>query len=109
LRQRLLLLNWSISDEGGYSTVTSSDGKHAIAVATGDVNTGKVHASPTTLCAKGPRTEEAISANQLSLDLRRLGEDEIAVKGARCETWLLLIHIDGDEFEVRAELSLPSG
>lgn len=109
LRQRLLPLKWSISNDGGYCTIVSPEASHAIAVASGDVNTGNPHASPTTLCPKGPRTEEAISANQLRLDLRRPGEDEIAVAHEQCETWLLLIQIDGDKSEVRAELSLPSG
>ncbi len=109
LRQRLLPLSWSFSNEGGYSTAVSPDGRYAIAVASGDVNTGNVHASPTTLSAKGPRTEEAISANQLSLDLRPSGEDEAAVGANQCETWLLLIQVDNEKSEIRAELSLPSG
>lgn len=109
LRQRVLTLNWSMSNDGGYCTVISPDAAHAIAVASGDVNTGKPYASPTTLCAKGPRTQDAISANQLSLDLRIPEEDEIDVADEQCETWLLLIYVDSDAGEVRSELSLPSG
>lgn len=109
LRQRVLPLNWSMSNEGGYCTVVSPDAAYAIAVASGDANTGKPYASPTTLCAKGPRTQEAISANQLSLDLRVPEADEVEVADEQCETWLLMIHVDSDAAEVRSELSLPSG
>lgn len=109
LRQRLLPLKWSMSNEGGYCTVVSPDAAHAIAVASGDVNTGKAYASPTTLSAKGPRTQDAISANQLSLDLRLPDASEVDVAEEQCETWLLLIYVDSDVGEIRSELALPSG
>jgi hypothetical protein len=109
LRQRLVPRKWSISNEGGYCTVVSPDAALAIAVASGDANTGRPYASPTTLSAKGARTEEAISANQLSLDIRLPDEDEVEVADEQCETWYLLIYVDLDAAEVRAELSLPSG
>lgn len=111
LRQRTVLLGWKPNDDGNYSVALAPDGMSAIAVATGDANTGRTDATPLTASAKGPRTAEAIADNyQLSLDL--VFHDElrnvlnIKSQPGKRETWLLLVHLD--QSEVRAELSLPA-
>ena len=108
-----LLPRWKVNDDGNYPLTLSPDGSTAISVATADDATGIANRSPATQSSKGPRTMEAVAANnaQLGLDLvypenwvlptydgGRLGD---------CATWLLLIHCD--KTEVRAELSLPLG
>ena len=58
---------------------------------------------------KGPRTVEAVAANQLCLDLRMPADEPSPIQDSDShlrETWLLLIHLDNAE--VRSELSLPS-
>jgi hypothetical protein len=107
LRQRTALHNWKPNNDGNYSVALSPDELIAIAVSTGDANTGRPNATPGTMSRKGPRTAEVVAANQLLLDLRIPGEATSFDSGVQLqrETWLLLIHMDDDE--VRAELSLP--
>lgn len=102
--------NWGRSDEGSYSLVVSPDGKTAIAVATGDENTGNPDITPLTKSPKGPNTQRAIEANQcqgLLFDV--LTEIEVS-ENAHSDrvTWILLQHYDQALKEVRFELSLPN-
>jgi hypothetical protein len=106
LRQRTTLHNWTPNDDGNYSVALSPDGLIAIAVSTGNENTGRPSAMPTTMSPKGPRTADVVAANQLVLDLRIPGDITPVTKSTQQrETWLLLIHMD--DSEVRAELSFP--
>ena len=111
IRQRLLPEGWTHSDEGNYSTVRSPNGEIALAVATGDENTGFKDANPTTQCPKGPRTVNAININnaQLLLDFGYPDENEIQQlpysEGVDAATWILLVNRNG--LEIRAELSHP--
>lgn len=111
LREYLLPEGWERSDENNYSLVINSAGTVAIAVATGDAATGRVEEQPTTKSSKGPSTAEAVTSNQLTLDLifppvelpqasRPLGQDQ------QRTTWILLVH--RSQGEVRCELSLPT-
>lgn len=110
LRQGTALLGWTPSNDRQYSVALSPDEATAITVATGDINTGRPGSDPSTMSPKGPRTVEAVAANQLCLDLRLPGVNDPSPAPADNpklrETWLLLIHLDRGE--VRAELSLPS-
>ncbi|MFT3778360.1 MAG: hypothetical protein QM772_08835 [Ottowia sp.] len=111
LREYLLPEGWERSDENNYSLVINSAGTVAIAVATGDAATGRAEEQPTTKSSKGPSTAEAVTSNQLTLDLifppvelpqasRPLGQDQ------QRTTWILLVH--RSQGEVRCELSLPT-
>lgn len=106
-----LLPEWERSDENNYSLVISPAGDVAIAVATGDDATGRQEAIPTTKSSKGPSTVEAVTSNQMQLELpyvfppvaaptRPAGLDEKRM------TWILLVH--RAQGEVRCELSLPT-
>ena len=106
-----LLPDWERSDENNYSLVINPAGTVAIAVATGDDATGKPDAVPTTKSSKGPSTVEAVTSNQIQLELpyvfppvaapaRPAGTDEQRM------TWILLVHRAIGE--VRCELSLPT-
>jgi len=109
LRQGTAPLNWKPDNSSNYCVALSPDDLIAIAVATGDANTGRGDATPSTSSPKGPCTVDAVSANQLNLDLRLPGEEASSepVDVSHRQTWLLLIHLDRSQ--VRAELSLPMG
>lgn len=111
LREYLLPEGWERSDENNYSLVINSTGTVAIAVATGDAATGLADEQPTTKSSKGPSTIEAVTSNQLTLDLifppvelpqpaRPSDQDQ------QRTTWILLVH--RSQGEVRCELSLPT-
>ncbi|MFZ2878704.1 MAG: hypothetical protein WA009_04125 [Phototrophicaceae bacterium] len=111
LREYLLPEGWERSDENNYSLVINGTGTVAIAVATGDAATGLADEQPTTKSSKGPSTIEAVTSNQLTLDLifppvelpqpaRPSDHDQ------QRTTWILLVH--RSQGEVRCELSLPT-
>lgn len=110
LREYVLPLGWSRSDENNYSVVIDSGERVAIAVATGDEGTGRSDSFPSNKARKGPNTIGAVNANQLQLgfmedELRRAPTNLPRPSDTRM-TWVLLIHRAADE--VRCELSLPS-
>ena len=105
LREVLLPKGWKRNDEGNYSTVVHPSRTFAIAVATGDENTGNPNSNPMTKSPKGPSTRSAVAVNLnqslLFPELPALLNDEDENR----LTWILLIsHVDG---KVRSELSLP--
>lgn len=105
LREILLHKGWERSDEGNYSVVIHPSRLFAIAVATGDENTGNPNANPMTKSPKGPSTRNAVAVNSnqawlFSELIPVLPEEE---KGRL--TWLLLIGQVGGK--LKAELSLP--
>lgn len=106
-----LLPEWDRSDENNYSLVINPGGTIAIAVATGDDGTGRQDATPTTKSSKGPSTVEAVTTNQLQLDLPFVfppvqAPDRPASSEKQRMTWIFLVH--RAQGEVRCELSLPS-
>jgi hypothetical protein len=106
LREVLIPKGWKRNDEGNYSTVVHPSLTFAIAVATGDENTGNPSANPMTKSPKGPSTRSAVALNILnqSLLFPELPVLSTNEDGDRL-TWILLIsHVDG---KVRSELSLP--
>jgi hypothetical protein len=112
LRMHLLPQKWTVNDDG-ISLTVSPDGSMAISVATGDEATGIAKMSPTTQSSKGPRTIEAVAANNAQLGFELTfpdGWDPPMIDPARLgdfATWVLLIHRDQES--VRAELSHPLG
>lgn len=110
LREYVLRIGWSRSDEKNYSVVINPEGQIAIAVSTGDDATGRADATPSTKARKGPSTIDAVNVNQLQLNLfpptpiptppRDLSQKDERV------TWFLLMRRSLKE--VRCELSLPS-
>ncbi len=109
LREYLLPAGWERSNENNYSLVINPTGTVAIAVATGDEGTGRSTAAPMTRSSKGPSTAEAVTSNQLQLDLifpPVTVPPLPAVDDAQRMTWILLVH--RGQGEVRCELSLPT-
>jgi len=113
LRERHIPEGWAPTDDSNYSLIVSRNGKTAIAVASGDENTGLVEGCPATSSPKGPHTMSAVAAHQLALDLEIPPELEAILEAFSVdpnrETWLLLTHWSERDglVEVRAELSLP--
>ncbi|MHA7682275.1 hypothetical protein [Cupriavidus sp. PET2-C1] len=86
----------------------------AIAVSSGDENTGRHNANPATKTGKGPRTIRAVASNRdRQMSLFEFLEDtepvEVPVDVDGCETWVLLVYRDEFALVVRMELSRPIG
>ena len=113
LRMHLLPQKWTATDDGNFALTVSPNGSMAISVATGDEATGIADMSPTTQSSKGPRTIEALAANNAQLGFELTFPDGWdppmydPTKLSSRATWVLLIH--RDEASVRAELSHPLG
>jgi hypothetical protein len=110
-------MGWTKDDAGNYSTVVSPDKSLAIAVATGDKETGiydpaRPFAYPKLKHPKGSMTRLAVSQNASVLYLFPELEADAKAKSDALEaaerriTWILLKRREGDT--VFAELSLPS-
>ena len=100
LRDQLGPAGWYPDDANNFSTVVRDDGALAIAVASGNADTGKADGHPTTQHAKGPVMHQCIETN-LCLPFDPPPQDQ----SAQPPIWLLLHHRAGDE--LRAELSFP--
>jgi hypothetical protein len=78
LRDQLLPVGWTKSDEANYALTISPDYQHALVVASGDENTGSLTFAPKTRSPKGPRTHEVVTRNAVQLHLfEELNSDEI--------------------------------
>jgi len=112
LRDLLAPLGWERSNEGNLPFTVNEGKTVALSVATGDEQTGKPDETPCTRSSKGPRTAGAVAANAKQLDLfpiAMLPEDLAKIKGeGQRMTWLLLLHRDEGDREVRCELSRPT-
>jgi hypothetical protein len=113
LRETLIPLGWTNSDEGNLSIVISPNKQMAILVQTGDEATGNKNLIPKTKYARGPKVVSAILCNQ-NLHLwdhelnKKIIESEEILEGQEpgdIETWMLMRHRKEDT--VFAELSLP--
>lgn len=108
-REQVIPLDWERSDEGNLPFTVNPGRSVAIAVATGDEDTGRPDREPCTKSSKGPRTKSAVDENEHQMLLFgdiRLRPEHLKKINARM-TWLLLIHCDMQSREVRAELSRP--
>lgn len=107
LREGLLPLGWTRSDEKNYALVIHPNGSIAINIASGDAGTGMPTANVSNRAPKGVSTADAISVNQVQLELDLPVPDMPHVRGDEGPlTWFLLLLRAGAE--VRCELSLPS-
>jgi hypothetical protein len=111
LREPLSVQGWTNSDDKNYALCVDSTGRNAIAVATGNEETGLVSGTPATKASKGPSTLEAVMVNVAQLKLFQDADLPAPAAPAHIEdegkraTWILLIHRSAAE--TRAELSLP--
>jgi hypothetical protein len=100
VRMELCPRGWTERDDENFSVVVSPDGTRAIAIVSGNENTG-LDAQPCTRRPRGPVTQDAVRETQLAL----FKEVEREVRAKYCATWFLLFY--PDRGEIRAELSLP--
>lgn len=108
LRELLIPQGWLRSDENKIPLIIDPLGRLAIAVATGNSDTGSAETSSKTKYPKGPATMAAVAKNaeQLAFDFY---EQSIRIQPKRtsdCLTWVLLFRRCSGE--IRCELSLPS-
>jgi hypothetical protein len=106
LRERLSQAGWTLDDDCNLPRIVSPDGAIAIAVSTGDELTGDLLHAPSTRYRRGPASRRAVQINgQLSIFALLPGQTDGPVERESRRTYLLLIHIEGED--IRAELSLP--
>jgi hypothetical protein len=117
LREILASEGWTKDDAGNYSTVVNPDRSLAIAVSTGDKETGvydpaRPFASPKLKHPKGNMTKEAVNRNVVALFLFADMAADVKAKADELEaaenrtTWMLLKRREKDT--VFAELSLAN-
>jgi hypothetical protein len=109
LRETLVPKGWRADNTRNFSTVVSPNETVAIAVSTGDEQTGRQgDTEPRTKYPKGTVFLAAVNRNvQLSL----FGEMIVEIDGtvlSKTKTWTLLMRTDAFAKEVRVELSLPA-
>lgn len=107
LREELVPQQWNRNNESNYSRVFNPSRTLAIAVATGDENTG-TQVTPMTKSPKGAATSQAVESNAAQFSFDGDGFDKIDFTnedGSDVKTWLLMFCITKNE--VRCELSLP--
>ncbi|KWE17104.1 hypothetical protein WU00_30635 [Burkholderia stagnalis] len=114
VRLALAALGWNPLDQQNCPFIVSPDRQVAIAVMTGDADTGLEMGSPTNQASKGKVLREAVDRNR-QLEMFDPATDPATVaslaksKGAT-QLWILLYHVavgvDGKP-ELRAELSSP--
>jgi hypothetical protein len=108
LRETLIPRGWQRKDESNWPIVINKSGTIALSVATGNEDTGRKDNDPLTASAKGPRTVDAVVANQRQLVLfAEMLPPKETLKDRGRATWLLLLHRDLDAREMRCELSRP--
>lgn len=107
LRERLILLGWEPQNESNWPLVINKSRTIALSVATGNEDTGRKDKDPLTASAKGPRTVNAIAANQRQLVFPEMLPTVESLNTPGRATWLLLLYRDIDAREMRCELSHP--
>ena len=106
VRENLAPFGYARSELKNYSRAIDAAGRVAIAVASGNEETGRAEGTPATKTAKGARTVEAVVINQVQLQLfdEPAPAEPVEVEDERV-TWLLLMY--RSRTETRCELSLP--
>jgi hypothetical protein len=99
---------WSSDDRRNRGLLTNEEGTRAIAVASGDKNTGLPDATPSTRNPKGITTVQAVRDNTVGWLFSEMEEDrEAQIETSGIETWMLLTFKDLGTQKFRSELSLP--
>ncbi len=107
LRNRLQYQGWTGKDPKNCPIIISPDRSIAIAVMTGDEDTGNPNGLPSNRSKKGRFLEEQIRNNAFNKQYTLFNEDKGNGRHAT-ELWVLLYHHDAIRKEVRYELSLPN-
>ena len=109
LRELLVPLGWTVDNAQNYSITVHPTDMHAIAVTTGDFNTGNPEGDPATN-KKGPATEAAVRRNAYQMSFADVDSSFQKPKPVfGVQTWLLLHHRNASTKKLHVELSLPYG
>lgn len=103
LRSRLKADGWTKEEIRNFALTVHPEGKLAINIAKGDEGTGDPDVNVISTSEKGSCTEDAVSANQLVLDLPAPEREQPLSR----PTWYLLVR--KTKSGARAEFSLPVG
>lgn len=108
LRENLAPLNWTRLDRDNLALTLNAKETVAISVSAGDEDTGRPSGNPSTRSAKGVRTKDVVSINQLLLFTEMMDSAPAGITPqSRRTTWILLLYRDKAAREVRCELSRP--
>ena len=112
LRSSLAERGWVAENLRNCPFIVSPDKRIAVAVMTGDPDTGLIGGQPTNQAQKGAVLKQAVANNrQLELFDAGLVSSDLARSKEATQLWVLLYHValasDG-QTKIRAELSLPS-
>ena len=110
LREQLVVTKgWFRNNGGGLPTVVNPQDTIAIAVYSGNENTG-THKTPSTKYQKGPCTTCMVEANaeqlELGIEVPQIAPVQPSLDSNVIATWALLFYADKEE--IRSELSLPT-
>lgn len=104
LRRRQAARGWRNRDEDNYALTVHPSGCPAVAVACGTPATGDRDQTPMTRSAKGRASAGAVQQNQMTLF-----DMQPDVTPPDLQTWVLLVYVHPQTYDLRAELSLPLG
>lgn len=105
LRDLLVPNGWKKLNDGNYELTINAVGTVAIAVASGDVNTGIATSTPSNKSPKGRHTIDAVQLNRQA-DLFAELLPTVPSGRRQIDTWVLLHHITKNK--IQAELSRPN-
>ena len=109
IRELLAPLGWIVDNRRNYSITVHPTDTHAIAVSTGDFNTGNPEGDPATT-KKGPETVAAAKRNAYQMSFADVDDSfQTPMPASRMQTWLLLHHLNVGTKRLHVELSLPCG
>jgi len=109
LRDGLVVSKWTKRNETNQPLVINAAKTMAITAVSGDSNTGMKDEFPCTRSSKGPRTADAIRANQGRFEFMDDPTPVVAsMKVPGRSTWLFLFYRDMQRSELRYELSKPT-
>jgi hypothetical protein len=109
LREGLFARGWMRKNEANLPLVVNAAGTMAIAIASGDSETGNEDGFPCTRSTRGPKTAEAVRINrqQQSFDFMDPIPVIESINTPGRSTWLFLMYRDLATRMLRAELSRP--
>lgn len=111
LRALFIPKGWAPVDPNNQPRVVSPDGKHAIAVISGDSDTGNPNGEPQTRNKRGSQTLRSVAYNsrqgQLFPASSAVGAGFDPDRAEGQSLWILLFYVDVPAQEVRYELSRP--
>ncbi|MEU4712936.1 hypothetical protein AB0F73_04630 [Micromonospora purpureochromogenes] len=103
LRQYLVPRGWKVGRSHGYETVYNPVTGVALAVVSGNADTGNPGKQPKSRRKRGAVTRRRVTINARQMALFELPKQEVT--DDECKTWFVLVR--GEKDEVRVEVSLP--